>query len=281
MSALTRALTAPTYSLFRKNPRFYLMYDGFWLIVCSTLLAGFALTGFEPLLPGPSLTYLAVFPVLLFALIWAHLTIHNCTHGNLPKAINRLVGEGLGIIVLVRFASWEIVHMRHHRHSDDRDLDPHPNFPSFWRTAAHTVVRVEQQLFAQYFDFWGDTPENRAKERARARVSYGTNLVLGAVWAWVLGPWFFVLVFVPANLLAGLFVIHFNWVTHNGEAAKTVEDMRPVNLQGRRYRIGNALFCGIYAHETHHAKPYLFNPARFKGELSERQARAREGKVAS
>lgn len=267
MTALTRALTAHPIAQFKKNPRFYLMYDGFWLVVCVAILAAFGLTGFRPLIAGPAVWFIAAFPVLLFALIWAHLTIHNCTHGNLPKSINRIVGEILGLIVLVRYASWDVVHMRHHKHSDDRELDPHPNFPSFSKTVWHTIVHVEQQLFAQYFEVWGDTAENRERERRRAWVSYGTNIVLGAVWIWVLGPAFFFLVFVPANALAGLFVIHFNWVTHNGEAARSIEDMHPVNLTGLRYRIGNVLFCGIYAHETHHAKPHLFNPARFKGEL--------------
>ena len=78
----------------------------------------------------------------------------------------------------------------------------------------------------------------------------------------MLGPAFFLLVFAPANLLAGLFVIHFNWSTHNGEAAKTFEEMGPVNLTGWHYRLGNKLFAGIYAHKLHHDRPTIFNPAR-------------------
>lgn len=31
--------------------------------------------------------------------------MHNCTHGNLPRSINRVVGEILGLIILIRFAS--------------------------------------------------------------------------------------------------------------------------------------------------------------------------------
>lgn len=267
MSSLSRAITASPTIQFRKNPRFYLFYDTFWLLASVAVLGTFALTGMTPVFGGPELWYLAAFPGLLFALIWAHLVIHNCTHNNLPRSINRIVGEILGIIVLVRFASWDVIHMRHHRYSDDRELDPHPNFPSFWKTVAHTVVHVEEQLFQQYFDIWGDTPENRKKEKRRALVSYGTNVVLGAAWLWLLGPWFFALVFLPTNVLAGLFVIHFNWVTHNGEAATTVEEMRPVNLTSLRYRIGNALFCGIYAHETHHRKPNLFNPALYRADV--------------
>lgn len=255
-------LTTHPIAQFRKNPRFYLMYDGFWFLVCAAALLTFWLTGFTPLIGGPAWWFIPVFPVLLFSLIWAHLLIHNCTHGNLPKAINRVVGELLGVIVVVRFASWDIIHMRHHKYSDDRVKDPHPNFPSFWKTVTYTIVNVEKQLFQQYYDTWGDTPENHEKERRRAWMSYGTNIVLVAAWLWLLGPAFTLLVFAPANLLAGLFVIHFNWSTHNGDQAKTIEDMHPVNLGGFWYALGNRLFAGIYAHKMHHDRPGIFNPAK-------------------
>ena len=254
-------LTAHPCSQFRKNPHFYLMYDGFWFLVCASLLLAFYATGFTPLFSTPAWWFAPVFPVLLFCLIWAHLLIHNATHGNLPKSINRIVGELLGICVVVRFASWDIIHMRHHKYSDDRDKDPHPNFPSFWKTVFHTIVNVEKQLFQQYYDIWGDTPENHVRERRRARLSYGTNIVLLASWFWLLGPAFFLLVFAPCNLLAGLFVIHFNWSTHNGEQAKALNEMRPTNLSGPYYRLGNKLFAGIYSHKMHHDRPALFIPA--------------------
>ncbi len=254
--------TAHPIGQFRKNPNFYLMYDGFWFVVCAAVLLTFGLTGFSPLIAGPSLWFLAAFPVLFYGLVWAHLLIHNCTHGNLPKAINRIVGEVLGLLVVVRFASWDVIHMRHHKYSDDRVKDPHPNFPSFWKTVVHTVINVEKQLFQQYYDVWGDTPENHGRERRRAWVSYGTNIVLAATWLWLLGPAFFVLVFLPCNLLAGLFVIHFNWSTHNGEAAKSIADMRPVNLTTWPYQLGNKVFSGIYAHALHHDRPGIFNPAK-------------------
>ena len=255
-------LTAHPISQFRKNPRFYLLYDGFWFLVCAAVLGTFALTGFTPLISGLAWWFAPVFPVLLFCLIWAHLLIHNATHGNLPTPINRIAGELLGLCVIVRFASWDIIHMRHHKHTDDRVKDPHPNFPSFWKTVFHTIVSVEKQLFEQYYEIWGDTAQNHARERRRAWMSYGTNIVLLASWFWLLGPAFFLLVFAPCNLLAGLFVIHFNWSTHNGEAARSFDDMRPTNLSGPWYRLGNKLFAGIYAHQMHHDRPTMFNPAK-------------------
>lgn len=267
-------LTSHPIAQFRKNPNFYLLYDGFWFVVCATILAIFAATGFKPLIGEPQWWFAAAFPVLLFCFIWAHLLIHNCTHGNLPKSINRIVGEVLGIIVVVRFASWDIIHMRHHKYSDDRVKDPHPNFPSFWKTVVHTIVNVEKQLFQQYYDTWGDTPANHAKERRRAWMSYGTNIVLVATWLWLLGPWFTVLVFAPANLLAGLFVIHFNWSTHNGESAASESDMRPTNLTGWQYELGNKLFAGIYSHALHHDRPGIFNPYKALQEMQPVQTEA-------
>ena len=57
-------LTSHPIAQFRKNPNFYLMYDGFWFVVCATILAIFAATGFKPLIGGPQWWFAAAFPVL-------------------------------------------------------------------------------------------------------------------------------------------------------------------------------------------------------------------------
>jgi len=264
------ALTGHPYNRFKQDPRFYWRYDFFYLLLSSALLVmmamGARLGVFAPAFGAPALWWLGVWPVALFGLIWAHLVIHNCTHGNLPKSINRVVGEVLGVLVVVRFASWGVSHIRHHRYSDDRVKDPHPNFGSFVHTVKNTVTQVEQQLFEAYFETWGDTPENRQREKRRAMLSYGTNLLLIAVWFVLLGPWFTLLVFAPANILAGLFVIHFNWSTHNGERGTADADFEPVNLNHGYYKLGNMLFAGIYMHANHHKRPHLFNPVRWCNE---------------
>jgi len=231
-------------------------------VLCAAALLVMTLTHWTPLLGTPQLSWLLFFPPLLFGLIWAHLVIHTCTHGSLPPLINRAVGEVLGVFVIVRFASWDIVHLRHHRYSDDRVRDPHPNFHSYWHTVKNTVVQTELQLFQEYFDTWGDTPESRRYEKRRAWVSYLTNVILLATWARLLGPWFALGVFLPANVLAALFVIHFNWSTHNGERGLKDTDFHPVNLDAGYYWIGNRVFAGIYMHANHHRRPHAFNPAK-------------------
>lgn len=199
-------------------------------------------------------------PTVLYFLICAHLWIHNATHGNFPKWLNRLIGEVLGVIVFVRYASWDIVHMRHHRFSDDSGKDPHPTYPSYWKSFFSSIVYVEKQLQQQYCDVWGDTEENRRYEAFRAKVSYGTNVVLAVAWYLFLGPIGFFVFWLPLNLIAAAFVGHFNWSTHNGGAGR---EFRPVNLNHGYFWLGNKLFTGIYFHANHHKRPHLFNPARW------------------
>jgi fatty acid desaturase len=257
VNRISSILTSHPIQQFRRDKWFYLRYDAFWFAVCALAIGAMLATRFDPLFGRPSMYWLLASPLLLHGLIAAHLCMHNATHGNFPRPINRVLGELLGLLVVVRYASWDIVHMRHHKYSDDGETDPHPNFRSFWKTFARTIVSVEVQLQRQYLETWGDTRENRAFERLRARVSYGTNIVLLAAWMTLLGRWFFFTMFLPANMLAALFVIHFNWSTHNGMRG---EGFKPVNLNSKYFWLGNKIFAGIYMHANHHQRPHLFNP---------------------
>ncbi len=258
MPAWIAALTTHPSRQFRESRSFYLRYDAACALLCLGLLALRPLA--FPRSPTLGLrAWLIAFPLCVYAAIVAQLCEHNAVHGNFPRAINRAVGELLGFLVVVRFASWTLVHLRHHRFADDRDRDPHPNFASFWKTALHTIVHVEQQLMQETYDRWGDTPELRAAERRRARVSYAASLLLLITWLAYLGPSIFFALFLPANALGALFVIHFNWVTHG---ALDERPYRPVNLDHGWFWLGNRLFFGIYMHANHHARPSLFNPAR-------------------
>lgn len=263
MSRLVSFLTAHPSQQFRHNPRFYLAYDGFYAVLAVVLIATKLIVGFPALFGAPRITWLLALPVLLYAVVVAQLSVHNAVHGNFPRSINRILGEVLGVIVIVRFASWVMVHLRHHRFADDRELDPHPNFPSFWRTVLHTVIHVERQLMQEYLDQWGDTAENRAAEVFRAKVSYATNVLMIGAWLYYLGPWFFGLVFLPVNIFGGLFIIHFDWASHNGLRG---EDFRPVNLNRGYFWLGNKMFAGIYMHRNHHDRPHLLNPSQWDTE---------------
>ncbi len=254
-------LTSLPHTQLRRDRRFYLYYDGLYAALSAAALLALRRAHPAALLARPSPLALALaLPLACHALILAHVWIHNAAHNNFPRAINRLVGELLGLAVITRFASWEIVHQRHHRYSDDPERDPHPVQRSFWRYARFTVVNVERQLQRAYFDLYGDTAETRRFERRRAWVSYLTNALLLAAWLQALGPRVFFAVFLPANLVAALHVIHFNWSTHN--ALSETGDYRPVNLDHGFFWVGNRLWHGIYFHATHHQRANAFNPMR-------------------
>ena len=169
--------------------------------------------------------------------------------------------------------------MRHHRFSDDGMKDPHPTYPSYFKSFFTSIVYVEKQLQQQYCDVWGDTPENRKYEAFRAKVSYGTNVVLAIAWYLLLGPIGFFAFWLPANLLAAAFVAHFNWSTHNGASG---HDFRPVNLNHGYFWLGNKLFTGIYFHANHHKRPHLSSaPARWGSEgFGSRRSTVRAGRAA-
>lgn len=265
MTALVSTLTSLPFTQLRRNRHFYLYYDGFYAALCVAALAAMHFGHHEAFVQRWDVRLWLFLPLAIHAQILCSVFIHNCTHNNFPRAVNRLVGEICGVVVLTRFASWEVIHQRHHRFSDDIEKDPHPVIPSYWGFAVKTVVGVEKQLQAIYFDLFGDTPANHRYERIRAYVSYATNLLLIATWYVFLGPIAFFFLFVPASIVGFLHLVHFNWSTHN--AFSPGKDFKPVNLNHGYYWIGNIVWHGIYMHANHHKRTNLFNPARMKGSL--------------
>lgn len=275
MTALAAALTTQPSVRFRQRRAFYLIYDGTYLVMTSILLALMLVAGWQGAVREFHWWYFLLLPVVFQAQILCSVFIHNCSHGNFPKSINRLIGELCGIVVLTRYASWEIIHRRHHKYSDDAEQDPHPVTPDaagYWAFLRKTIVNVEIQLQRQFFELHGgDTPDNRAFERRRAYTSYTTNFVLIACWYVLLGPIGFFFFFVPASLIGFFHLIHFNWSTHN--ALKPEEGFFPVNLDNGFFWLGNRIWFGIYYHAYHHKQANLFNPMHYEAHQQARAAR--------
>lgn len=273
MKAITASLFSLPWAQYRRHPTFYLWYDSIMAVFFVAAIVVMLVTDYRGPLSEWHWWYIPAFPVALYVVIMAHVLIHNASHGNFPKAINRLVGELCGLIVLTRFPSWEIVHRRHHRYSDDPERDPHPAERSYWRYVVNTIVNVERQLQQQYYDIYGDTPATRRYEKIRSFVSFGSGTLLIVVWYLLLGTGGFFALFLPASIGAALFVIHFNWCGHNAHTAD--QPIAPVNLDHGWYWIGNRIFFGIYYHGNHHKMAMLFNPMKMpKSRRAERSAAA-------
>ncbi len=264
MSAIVTTLTSLPYTQFRRNRYFYLWYDAFFVVACGALIAWITHTGWQGIPVTWDWRLLLLLPLVTHAQILCSVWIHNATHNNFPRAINRIVGELCGFVVLTRFASWEIIHQRHHKYSDDALDDPHPITPDakgYWPYLWKTIIGVEEQLQRMTFEMFGDTPENRRFEKFRAVGSFAVSfLLLPATWYLMLGPVVFVMLFVPASIIGFFHLVHFNWSTHNPWSPD--HDFRPVNLDHGFYKLGNAIWHGIYFHANHHKNASIFNPAK-------------------
>src|SRR5262249_57616842 len=126
VTAIVSTLTSLPFTQLRRNRYFYLWYDGFYAALCVVLLVAMRAAHHAPLIGTWDHRYWVLLPLVCHAQILCSVWIHNATHNNFPRKLNRLVGELCGVVVLTRFASWEVIHQRHHRYSDNVDRDPHP-----------------------------------------------------------------------------------------------------------------------------------------------------------
>jgi stearoyl-CoA desaturase (delta-9 desaturase) len=266
-------LTNPSVS-YRKDPWFYFKYDGAWLVLMGGISVALYASPYQGLFTEWTPWMIPALLIAIYVQVMAGVFIHNCTHVNFPRSINRLVGEVCGLIVGTRYASWEILHQQHHKYSDDRELDPHPVQNSFWMFVWEEMIgNLESNMHMQYYGLYGDTPKNRRREIVRSVLSFGTMVVLFAFWWSVLGWLGFLAVYVPAQTIGILHVSHFNWSTH--DAKNPDGDFKPVNLNHGFFKIGNRLWFGLYFHANHHRYVGLFNPMHLDEVLAKKQAAAR------
>jgi stearoyl-CoA desaturase (delta-9 desaturase) len=258
-----KALTTLPFQQFRKNRLFYFHYDSTYLVLLAVAVAVMHATAFEGLVPEWQWWCWLVLPLACYVQILCSVFIHNATHSNFPRPINRIVGELCGTVVLTRFASWEIIHQRHHRYSDDPERDPHPVVASYWAFLVNTIVNVERQLQTIFYELHGDSPENRRYERRRAYLSYATNVLLAYAWYKFLGTAGFFFLFVPASILGFFHLVHFNWAGH-GAGRGPRSSFHPANIDSGWLWLGNRMFFGIYMHANHHKRPDLFNPMKYR-----------------
>ncbi len=257
---------------FARDRNFYFKYDLTWAFIFLSIISVLHAVGWQ----GIGLTWTSpwAIPAFLFAAyvqVLSGVCVHNATHGNFPKAINRLAGEVLGVIIGTRYATWEVLHKRHHTYSDHREKDPHPNELSFWYFfITKMLLGLEGNIRMQHFERFGESKAALRRDYARTGFSFLTNLTMLGFWYSVLGMVGFFYVFLPSLLVGALHVSHFNWATHNGENAEGIEDFRPTNLNTGIYKLGNMICFGLYMHANHHAFPTYFDPRNLPEEKAAR-----------
>ena len=253
------SLTRQPSLQYRNNRYFYLGYDIPYIVAFVSVSLALRAAGWRGVITHWEPAMWLLLPAVTYLHVLASVFIHNASHSNFPRSINRVVGELLGVLLVVRFANWEILHVRHHRHADDPERDPHAMQPRFWRFLVQTMLlNLERQLQNVHYDRFGDTPRNHRYERLRSVLSFCGEATCVVFWYYALGFQAFVFLFLPAQLLGWIVVSHFNWVTHNGHS-KT-RDYHPINLDAGPYWIGNRIWFGLYMHANHHKRVSAFNP---------------------
>lgn len=261
MNAIVTAWSSLPYAQFKKYPAFYLVYDSVYFLGAIGLISTLQLAGYQAPSQQFAWWHVLLLPLATYLVISAHMLIHNASHGNCgPKPLNRLIGELCGIVVLSKFASWEIIHRRHHRYSDDPEKDPHPAERNYWRYVVASLANVEKQLQMQSLELFGDTPARRRYEKVRSIWSFVSGATILAAWYAVLGAPFFFVLYLPAFFFAALFIVFFNWAGHNAHRPDTT--IEPTNLDHGIFWILNRMFFGIFYHGNHHKMAMLFNPMK-------------------
>jgi fatty acid desaturase len=256
---------------FKRDPLFFVKYYGAAfaaLVVVDTLAS---LMWRTRTVTGFAVWQLGLIPVGVVAGIFSAVMMHNAAHGQLrPVWMNRIVGELCALHQLYGFAGWQIPHLFHHQHPDERGLDPHPPGDlTFWQFFSSMRRTLRQCLGDAYFRLWKGWPgAERAWTALKLLATCGMGLRL-AFWALLLGPALFLTLFVPSYVANVLFFAHFNYFTHRPSVDGAPEIL---NLNHNLYyRTVNRWFFGVYFHKNHHEQPALFNPSRAVGKAQYRR----------
>lgn len=234
---------------------------------------------------------ISVFATLALALptagflVRTFVVFHDCTHGSLmpSKRANAYVGRVTGLVVLSPFRRWRHDHAVHHANSGDLDRRGVGDIPTLtvaeyrarsWRgRLAYRMVRHPLVMFGLgpvIAMMVGPRIATRA-QRPRMRHSVlGTDLalliVIGGL-CWLIGVGDFLLVWLPAAMLAGSVGIWLFYVQHQFEGAYWQNpadwDYADAALKGSSYlRLPKVLqfFTGnIGLHHVHHLNARIPN----------------------
>lgn len=202
--------------------------------------------------------YLSAIPVAILLTFPLTALLHSASHGSLrPKWLNRPVGELVGLMQLSGFAQWKIVHVVHHKHADDPDLDPHPpQFKSYWEFTKGMRESAIKAYAKFYLKTFGDNNESGAELKRFGMMAKLDQSARVLLWYLVLGPQLFTFLFLASIVFKMFHYAWFNYITHR----PTGNEIEVKNLDSNLYYIINRIAFGLYYHKNHHLYPLLFNP---------------------
>lgn len=185
--------------------------------------------------------------------------MHQAAHQNFKHHWqNKLVGELCSLHQLIGFLGWKIPHIVHHKKADLPDQDPHaPGDLGFFRYARRMKRDIVTCLKNCYLDTFADD-QARGIWKSTLLLLIANRIAKTYFWYVLLGPVWFLFIFVTSYVSQLLFYIHFNWSTHRPNRTGTIEI---INIKdGLYFKVMNKLFWGIFYHGNHHEFPDRFDP---------------------
>lgn len=188
--------------------------------------------------------------------------MHNCAHGNIkPRWLNESVGAACGTFMLYGYRGFALAHMFHHKYPDDPTMDPHPsrgqNFLEFVVSPIKATLLVVERAYYGYFGKNESTVTNIKIQLVLFNLAMAARVMF---WLVLLGPKFFLMVYLPIYA-ANIFVFaHINFAAHR-ERSDTSSEIINLN-HNLYYKFINLVSFGGYFHKSHHLKPTAFNPAK-------------------
>lgn len=223
--------------------------------VITAVIASYFAQGFGSPIIALGLLALSV-PWALFATA----ILHNAAHGNIkPRWLCRAVGEVFGLLQLVGFPDWVVIHVIHHAHPDDPEKDPHPPLgQTFWKFMLGMRASILKVLLREYLALWGQTAESK-RQLTRLMLASKVEQVAKITFCLLLfGPHAFAWFFAPSIVFKMIHYAWFNWATH----VQNGKDVVILNRTTALYKIANIFSIGLYYHQNHHKNPKLFHPGR-------------------
>jgi len=206
---------------------------------------------------------LALIPLGLYIAGISAVFIHNATHNSFPSPLlNWLGGQLAGLHQLWGYMGWKLIHLIHHQYSDDNTLDTHPprglTFGQFVRTM---FFYSSAKISERYREHWGMTLRTKVLHKTLLVIFLSMAVCNLLFWYLLLGPVGFLFFYVPSYVGNYLIFCDINYFCHplNPETGKTDATNMDHTLY---YKVGNALWFGIYYHGNHHRRPTLFNPKK-------------------
>jgi len=193
--------------------------------------------------------------------------IHNTSHNNIGnKYLNRLIGEFCGLWVMYGFKNFVLIHILHHRYSD-QELDPvNPEGMTFFKFLT-APMRYMIQAGSKYLEIQHGEHSHYSAIKFGHYFFFHISVVFRLFFLYsILGPKYFV-IFYMFSIVSNITILaHINYVCHRDLPNGSVEI---VNLNHNLYyKVANFVTCGGYYHKNHHLNQNLFDPRELNTERS-------------